>query len=439
MIQQSTLESRSTDAPLDLEAWPGVVIELKSAPDPSAVFLRLCHLPHCVFFDSARSDTKLGRYSFIAADPFEVVTASADDGSAWNAIEHWMHRLSAPTIPGLPPFQGGLAGLFSYDFSRTLERLPHPRFNEFQLPGVLLGLYDVAVAFDHQSEQAWIISQGFPEKEPALRQRRAKSRATDLLWHLQAAEPTRPAAVSSPISIAQFSPQHPVGNLANLTSNFSHDDYLEMIQRGIEYIFAGDVFQVNLAQRLLYPACDDSVSLYLRLRQCNPAPFAAYFDLGDFQVVSASPERFLQLRDRAVETRPIKGTRPHTNQRDVDRSTGLELLASEKDRAENVMIVDLLRNDLSQVCRPDSVIVSKLCGLERYEFVQHLVSVVQGALRDDRDPVDLLRAVFPGGSVTGAQKSGLWKSLQSWNQQLAERIAGRLGILASMAQWIPAF
>ncbi len=155
---------------------------------------------------------------------------------------------------------------------------------------------------------------------------------------------------------------------------------------------------------MLYPAEEDAASLYLRLRQRNPAPFAAYFDLGDFQIVSASPERFLQVRAGQVETRPIKGTRPLIHDPQADRRAADELLASPKERAENVMIVDLLRNDLSRVCRYHSVVVSDLCRLERYAFVQHLVSVVRGQLRADCGPLDLLRAAFPGGSVTGVPK-----------------------------------
>ena len=189
-----------------------------------------------------------------------------------------------------------------------------------------------------------------------------------------------------------------------LTSNFSAIQYIDTVARAIEYIRAGDIFQVNLSQRLLCPAADDSVSLYLRLRERNPAPLAGYFDLGEFQIVSASPERFLSVADRQVEARPIKGTRRRTAHPEADLYAGDDLRQSEKDNAENVMIVDLLRNDLSRVCRPESVVVSELCRLEVYEFVQHLVSVVQGELADGIGPLDLLRAAFPGGSITGAPK-----------------------------------
>jgi para-aminobenzoate synthetase component 1 len=189
-----------------------------------------------------------------------------------------------------------------------------------------------------------------------------------------------------------------------LTSNFSAAEYLQMVRRGIEYIHAGDVFQVNLAQRLLYPAVDGSVALYLRMRRRNPATFAAFFDGGDFQIVSASPERFLRVAAGHVETRPIKGTRPRTHLPEADLFAGAELCQSVKDRAENVMIVDLLRNDLSRVCTAESVRLVDLCRLELYETVQHLVSVVEGDLEPDKTPLDLIAAAFPGGSITGAPK-----------------------------------
>jgi para-aminobenzoate synthetase component 1 len=192
--------------------------------------------------------------------------------------------------------------------------------------------------------------------------------------------------------------------MPGLTSNFSADAYREMVRRGVEYVHAGDVFQVNLSQRLLHAATIGSVDLYKRLRERNPAPYAGYLDLGDWQIVSASPECFLTLRDRQVETRPIKGTRGRSPHPVADLFLGDDLAASEKDVAENVMIVDLMRNDLSRVCTPESVHVAQLCRLESYAYVQHLVSVVRGELQSGITAIDLVRASFPGGSITGAPK-----------------------------------
>ena len=226
-----------------------------------------------------------------------------------------------------------------------------------------------------------------------------------------------------------LAPCHQVPGRQRLWSNFSESTYLEAVRRAIDYIYAGDVFQVNLAQRLLARAADDSVALYLRLRKRNPAPFAGYFDLGTFQIASASPERFLRVADRQVETRPIKGTRPRTSQPEADLLAGDELRGNEKERAENVMIVDLLRNDLSRVCRPESVCVSQLCRLESYPFVQHLVSAVRGTLRQGCGPIELLRASFPGGSVTGAPKVRAMEIIAQLEPTARGPYCGSLGYL----------
>jgi para-aminobenzoate synthetase component 1 len=201
-----------------------------------------------------------------------------------------------------------------------------------------------------------------------------------------------------------LSPQFALPGLPGVTSNFDRRAYLQAVRRAIDYVHAGDCFQVNVAQRLLHPATLAPWELYARLRQRNPAPFAGYFDLGEFAVASASPERFVLVRDGQVQTRPIKGTRPRGATPEEDRARAAELLASAKDRAENVMIVDLLRNDLGRVCAYGSVRVEAVCRLESYQTVHHLVSEVRGTLRPGLGPVDLLRAAFPGGSVTGAPK-----------------------------------
>jgi para-aminobenzoate synthetase component 1 len=394
--------------------FAGVVEDLHPAPDPEAVFLRLAGLPHCIYLDSARREPRLGRYSFVTADPFDFIEvptstncAVSPRADAFGLVQQRLDGLSTKSITGLPPFQGGAAGLFSYDLAHQLERLPRPRVDEFQVSAMAIGLYDVVIAFDHATDRAWIISQGFPEIEPVRRRRRATERLERFRQLLDVGSTdgqrcaTGFASGEPPVRPALAKP---VAHEGQLASNFGAEEYLAAVRRAIEYIHAGDVFQVNLAQRLLHPAIDDSVSLYLRLRSRNPATFGGYFDLGEFQIASASPERFLQVRDGEVEARPIKGTRRRTARPEADLFAGDELRESEKDNAENVMIVDLLRNDLSRVCRPGSVVVSDLCRLETYEFVQHLVSVVRGRLRDGVTALDLLRAAFPGGSVTGAPK-----------------------------------
>ena len=442
-----------------------LVEELSPAPAPEECFARLAALPYCVFFDSALREPTLGRYSFLAADPWEFLeTAEPQAALASRPINHphpgplpegegaearalaradALATLAAaiapyesPTVAGLPPFQGGVAGLFSYDLGRQLERLPAPAYDEFRVPALAVGLYDVVVAWDHAANRAWLISQGWPQREPAARRRRAQERMAmfrGLLSQPAASPPAKPQAAAArnasgrALNLEELAPQFSVPGPAGLTSSFSEPQYLEAVARAIEYIRAGDVFQVNLAQRLLYPAADDSVALYLRLRQRNRATFAAYFDLGDLQIISASPERFVQVRGGEVEARPIKGTRRRSRWPEADLFAGSELRESEKDRAENVMIVDLLRNDLSRVCEPDSVRVTQLCGLEIYEYVQHLVSVVRGRLRPGATPLDLVRGAFPGGSVTGAPKVRAMEIIDELEPQRRGPYGGAVG------------
>lgn len=412
-----------------------LVEELAGAPPAETVFSRLARLPHCLFLDSALRHPRLGRYSFVAADPFDFLECSAQ-GDALRSLEMALSRFQTKAIAGLPPFQGGAAGMLAYDLGRQFERLPRPRADEFAVPEVALGLYDVVVAWDYRDDRAWIFSSGLPEQSEPARIDRATKR---LQWfkHALLGNETfeRAAGISEEISgrrllhAAELVQQFPTGRLPQLTSNFSRDDYLAAVQRAIDYICAGDVFQVNLSQRLLHPAESDSASLYLRLRERNPAPFAGYFDLGAFQIVSASPERFVQVLDGWVETRPIKGTRQRADQGSIDSGYANGLLASEKDRAENVMIVDLLRNDLSRVCRADSVQVTELCSLERYAFVHHLVSAVCGRLRADTNCLGLIRAAFPGGSVTGAPKIRAMEIIAELEPTARGPYCGSLGYL----------
>jgi para-aminobenzoate synthetase component 1 len=208
----------------------------------------------------------------------------------------------------------------------------------------------------------------------------------------------------SKLKIETLARTRPAPGMSGLWSNFSRDEYLRTVERAIEFIYAGDIFQVNLSQRLLFEQSGSPLDLYARLRERNPAPFAGYFAHDDWVVASASPERFVRVADGAVETRPIKGTRSRRAAPEADLFTRDELRESEKDQAENVMIVDLLRNDLSRVCAPGTIRVPHLCRVETYETVQHLVSEVRGRLHHGKTPWDLFRAVFPGGSVTGAPK-----------------------------------
>jgi para-aminobenzoate synthetase component 1 len=388
---------------------------LDPPPDVGETLRRFADWPNVLLFDSASRRPELGRYSFLTADPFEFEECSSVPFGTdpFARMRDWSRRFPSDSVPELPPFQGGAAGLLSYELGGAWERLPRPAINEFELPWLAVGLYDWVIAWDHELGTAWIISQGFPAEGEA-RFRRAFERMQTVLCRLNDVErfgqPSgqkpefKAATVTTPYQREAFNrPEFDGG------SNFSRDEYLRAVARVIEYIRAGDIFQANLSQRLVFPAREEPLELYLRLRELNAAPFAGYFAHDDWTIASASPERFVRVREGIVETRPIKGTRRRRHRPEADLFTEDELRESEKDQAENVMIVDLLRNDLSRVCSPGSIRVPSLCAVETYETVQHLVSVVRGTLDRDAsgrplDAWDLLAATFPGGSITGAPK-----------------------------------
>jgi para-aminobenzoate synthetase component 1 len=401
--------------------FPPLVEELADSLDAWEMCRRLARLPHVLFLDSAAVIPALGRYSFVTADPFAWLTSFRGEvtldgrrlpsSDPFLVLADLLTRWQAPTLPDLPPFQGGMAGLFGYDLCHHLERLPRPRLDEFHVPDLAVGCYDWVIAFDHERQQNWLISTGYPETEPKPRHCRAAQRLGIIKECLSetggvagASEYVSPGHKSPEVAAVWPALAHSVASLPGVFSSFSRPEYLSAVRRAIEYVNAGDCFQVNLAQRLLHPASILPLELYRRLRERNPAPFAGYFDLGNYVVASASPERFLRVDSDAVETRPIKGTRPRGVTPMEDRRLMEELTHSPKDRAENIMIIDLLRNDLGRVCAYGSVEVAGVCQLETYASVHHLVSEVRGRLRRGLGPVDLLRAAFPGGSVTGAPK-----------------------------------
>jgi para-aminobenzoate synthetase component 1 len=401
-----------------------LVEELVPSPDPLRCCELLDGLPYRLFLDSAAGGARLGRYSFLTADPAAVVrskgahaecldltggTARVAAADALDALRALVTPHATEPVPGLPPFQGGAAGYLAYDWGRVLERLPAPRFDDLALPDGVFGVYDWVLAWDHDASSAWLISTGLPETAPKSRARRASSRAAAVRERLRTEPPPRPI-VSRPVETHGVAPSYPVEGgwwdpHVTLRSSFTHDGYVEAVARVREYILAGDVFQANLSQRFEAPFAEPPWAFYRRLRARNAAPFAAFLDFPDVVVLSASPERFLRVDAGGhVETRPIKGTRPRGLGPEHDAALGAALTESAKDQAENLMIVDLMRNDLSRVCAPGTVRVPELFALERYATVHHLVSTVVGDLAAGMDALDLLRAAFPGGSITGAPK-----------------------------------
>ena len=373
---------------------------LHSLPHPAQLMPAFLGMPFPVLLDGAMPGAPGSRFSYLSADPFLVVRSRGSrvsllrngvleetEGDPWAFMKASLNDYRVERRPGLPPFQGGVIGYWGYDLGRHLERLPSLADDDLGLPELYLGFYDWVLAHDGDTGVSYLISTGLPDGS----ERRAEEREAEIMDRLASAPSAEPA------DVAAYCP-------ADLRSNFSRESYMAAVERVKDYLTAGDAYQVNLSQRFQSPYAGDPWPLYLRLREANPAPFAAYLGFPEMQVLSASPEEFLGLDGGRVRVRPIKGTRPVGATDCETAALAAELLASEKERAENVMIVDLIRNDIGRVCRIGSVEVPSLFAVEQHPTVLHLVSTITGELREGADAIDLLQACFPGGSVTGAPK-----------------------------------
>ncbi|MFI5255320.1 MAG: anthranilate synthase component I family protein, partial [Candidatus Limnocylindrales bacterium] len=350
----------------------------------------LLDLPGLVLLESARPGRR-ARWSYLAADPIAVVEVASAGPDPFADARRSLARLAPGRlgVTAAPPFSGGLAGYLGYDLGRRFERLPVLAAADQALPELRLALHDLVIAWDRASGWAWLAGRAVDGDMARLERRR-----DELLDRL-----LRGGGV---VSGADRSPQTP----GVFVSNLDRPAFEAMVERVREEIAWGEIYQANVARRLAAPFRGATWPLYRRLRTGDPVTHAAYFDLGAGRaLLSASPEPFLSLTpDGLIATDPIKGTRPRGATPEADRALARELLASAKDRAENVMIVDVLRNDLGRVSLPGTVRVPRLCRLERTGAVQHLVSTVTGQLAPGRDAFDLLAASFPGGSITGAPK-----------------------------------
>lgn len=377
------------------------------AYEPEALARRLGSMDGAALLESGGGVGSDARWSVLAAWPRLIFEATDD---------HWRMRAPAGTLPACPrmgrkpldglaallaalgldrddappatpdaPFQGGLVGFIGYDLAPRLERLPRRLLRVSRIPDIRFGLYDTFVLIDHLQENAVACAVDLLDEGPRATRRRLDRLSAKL------AEPA-PGL-------------RPAGRVGPIRSNFRREEYVAAVARAIEYIHAGDVFQVNLSQRFeIRLERPDALGLYESLRATSPAPFAAFLRWDDLAVASASPESFYQTRGRSIVTRPIKGTRPRGATPEGDAALAAELRASPKDRAELTMIVDLERNDLGRVCEFGSVRVVEPRAVESYAQVHHLVATVAGTLRPEVGPVDALAAMFPGGSITGAPK-----------------------------------
>jgi para-aminobenzoate synthetase component 1 len=369
--------------------------------DPATVYQGLAdHNWHFWLDSSGPQDCPQNRYSFIGLDPFFQYAAPCSTDTAlwqagqqhpaWQTLEQLLGSYALDTEPTLPPFQGGIIGYLSYDLTQTLEYTPHPQQPQQDWPCMVLAAYDLLLSFDHQHQKAWLISSGLPANNPSAQRQRAQERLRHGQSLIQPTQPRQPQPCLS----------------TRLQAHTSRDDYECSVNAVKTRIANGDIFEANLSQKFSIALTKDfsNLDFYQHLRRCNPAPFSGFFPTPDYCLASSSPERFCQVSGSQVETRPIKGTQARHQDPTTDAALARSLQTSRKDRAENIMIVDLMRNDLARVCEPHSVTVATLCGLETYNGVHHLVSVVQGTLQAECDRIDLLKATFPGGSITGAPK-----------------------------------
>jgi para-aminobenzoate synthetase component I len=367
------------------------------------------------------------RWTYLSADPVAVIEAPAAGPDPFAVARRLVRRLdpSRPEASDAPPFLGGLLGYLGYDLGHALERLPSIAIDDQGLPPMRLALHDWVVAWDRRSDEAWLAGRAIDGDAGELARR-----LDDVHARLTSAIPRDPGT-----GVASVEPAAEREGPLGFRSGLSRAGYEAGVQAVREHIAAGAIYQANLTRRLETPFRGDPWTHYRRLRTGDPSLFSAFLDLGASPetgrpraLLSASPEPFLSVDPGGVvASDPIKGTRPRGRDRAEDRALACELLTSAKDRAENVMIVDVLRNDLGRVCLPGTVRVPRLCRLERTAAVQHLVSTVTGRLAPDRDAFDLLAASFPGGSITGAPKIRAMEILETLEPVRRGPYTGALG------------
>jgi para-aminobenzoate synthetase component 1 len=383
--------------------------EIATAHTPESLVVRMRNaesgVRNVVLLRSNAFDSPAARYSFVAANPFlafrsfgsRCELSFADQtqlhfGNPWQILDALMSRFELLDEIDLPFPLGGCFGFWGYDLKNFSEpKLPRRAVCDLELPDCQVGFYDSLVVFDHQLGKTFIVSTGL-NADGSRSESRARERAD--FWRQILESPAENPAIQSTEPTVRDS----------IISNITRADFLSAVLQAQEYIRAGHIYQVNLSQRLTSTGGISGWELFQRLSAVSPAPFSAYLDFGDYQVVSTSPEQFLRMSGSQIITRPIKGTRPRDADETRDAQLAYELQTSPKELAELVMITDLLRNDLGKVCDFGTVRVPDLAKLERFAQVQHLVSTVEGRLRNSMTHFAAFASCFPGGSITGAPK-----------------------------------
>jgi len=385
------------------------------------------HQPHIFFLDSSQHDPHRGRYSFIGFDPFDVFVHKG--GDVLDRLKERFRRYAGINnkeySASFSPLTSGIVGCLSYDHGLVQEKIRLLTNDDLNMPDCFFGFYDCILTIDHFTQKLYVTSCGLPEKNQYLREKRAKQRLKDIIEKLK---PCLNGAVNAGEEFLAHSPDSPLA----LKCNISKTQYIEMVQKALDYISCGDIYQVNLSQRFeldLRDSTFNALSLYKALRSYSPSPFGGFLNFGNFQLISNSPERFLHLNKGIVQTRPMKGTRPRGENGLQDEIFRQEILNSEKEKAELLMITDLQRNDLGRVCEYGSVSVREMRTLEEYKYVFQATSTIEGVLSKNNDCFDLIRASFPGGSITGCPKIRAMEIIEELEPTRRGMYTGSLGYI----------
>ena len=423
---------------LQYAAAPWIVKPLSVSIPPYLLFPAFKEKPSPFFLDSGNDYKELGRYSYMGSSPFLEATAYPDRLELF-----WVNRAHREIIPLQKsqslnflnesqskyhvlhppfPFSGGAVGFLSYDLKDEIESLPNSTVDDLTLPLWRFAWYDGIVIYDHFQEKYWITACGIDEYGTC----HADFAHARVACLEQILYPFVPEQLGEPEDLMH----------STIDPSVSHAQYLSDLKRVIDYIYAGDIYQANLTQRFSMVWEGDPWDLYSRLHRQNPAPFAAFLPYSDFQILCSSPERFIRIQtDGKIETRPIKGTRPRGKSPEDDQSQAIELQNSSKDRAELTMIIDLERNDLGRICEFGTVKVTDLIKLEKYPTVWHLASTITGQLRSGLEPSDIIQAVFPGGSITGAPKIRAMEIIEELELYKRGLYTGSIGYMAFDGTW----
>jgi len=391
---------------------------------PVSAYLKVARGGHSFLLESVEGGERLARYSFIGTEPYRVLrtepNAALDQssGDPLLAIEDELRRFRVVSLPGLPRFHGGAVGYLSYEVVRHFEpRVPAASRDPLGLPEAIFMFTDTLLVFDHLHHNIKVVTHARLDGDIESSYRQALWRIDELVARLE-----------KPLTALPYEERaSPCGRKPRIASNMARAEFIAKVERAKEYIVAGDIIQVVISQRFQRPTSAHPFAVYRALRTVNPSPYMYYLELGDCQIVGASPELLVRVEDGVVATHPIAGTRPRGRDPEEDRALEEELRGDEKEKAEHIMLLDLGRNDIGRVSEPGTVQVSQLMDVERYSHVMHLVSHVSGRLRSEMTPYDALRACFPAGTVSGAPKVRAMEIIAELEPEQRGPYAGAVG------------